>query len=223
MGRWSEGKWERIQEKHFPPARRVAFVEILLIFTGEKIQPQSNTPKRMSTLSWPQPLRTLFFQALEKYRSGERGADTFFGANENETLAAVGLRPIHVYDFVEDMAGGAAMFWEDFLLMAAARRDYFLYMMNTEWPGDHVPEAQLPLREDAWEGTAWLPRITAKARCFLQGSLDPSVMFYCGGDRQFLQSVDLHPADFLRAIWGARNDDAKVIRFVQGLRPSLPS
>lgn len=167
--------------------------------------------------NWTQQLRGLFFQALDKYRSGQREAETFFNEAETSILSHIGLRPIHVYDFIEDMAGGAQMEWEDFLLIAAARRDYFLYMLEGLWPSHFIPESELPLREDTWEGIAWLPRITVKARCFLEGTLAPDVMFFCGGDRRFLASVDLHPADFLRAVWASRGDENRVGQFVQGI------
>ncbi|MCX6865247.1 MAG: DUF5069 domain-containing protein [Verrucomicrobia bacterium] len=68
---------------------------------------------------------------------------------------------------------------------------------------------------------AALPRILAKARAKLRGELDPDLMFGCGGDRRFLEKHgDIHPADFLRRVWAAGNDDGKLATWVaaQGAR-----
>jgi hypothetical protein len=39
-------------------------------------------------------------------------------------------------------------------------------------------------------------------------------MFGCGGDRAFLMACDVHPADFLRHVWAAGEDDTKIIALV---------
>jgi hypothetical protein len=49
----------------------------------------------------------------------------------------------------------------------------------------------------------------------LRGELDPNTMYSCGGDRAFLKRHDIAPADFLRAVWSAGEDDAKVIDYVK--------
>jgi hypothetical protein len=57
----------------------------------------------------------------------------------------------------------------------------------------------------------YLPRILAKGRAKLRGELHPDVMFGCGGDRNFLSKHGgIHPADFLRHIWAAGDDDQKL-------------
>jgi hypothetical protein len=40
-------------------------------------------------------------------------------------------------------------------------------------------------------------------------------MYSCGGDRKFLRSHDIHPADFLRAVWAAGDDDSKAAAYVR--------
>lgn len=41
-------------------------------------------------------------------------------------------------------------------------------------------------------------------------------MFGCGGDRNFLEkNGDIHPADFLRNLWAAGEDDAKFLEWVK--------
>ncbi len=64
-------------------------------------------------------------------------------------------------------------------------------------------------------GMAYLPRILAKARAKLRGELDSDLMFGCGGDRRFLKNHgDIHPADFLRQVWAAKEDDQKLAAWV---------
>jgi hypothetical protein len=60
-----------------------------------------------------------------------------------------------------------------------------------------------------------LPRLIAKARAKLRGEMPPDLMYCCGGDRAFLNKVGIHPADFLRTVWSARDDDRKVIDWVK--------
>jgi hypothetical protein len=40
-------------------------------------------------------------------------------------------------------------------------------------------------------------------------------MYGCSGDRRFLREHNLHPADFLRAVWASHGDDQKVLAFVR--------
>lgn len=166
--------------------------------------------------SWTTRLRPIHDQAVAQYRAGRRGADTFFDAGQTEFLASIGLRPIHVYDYAEDFVSGGDPDGDTFLLVASARRDYFLHELHGEPAAREIPESELPLREEELDGIPWLPRIIAKARCFLEGSLARDVMYDCGGDRRFLRQFDRHPADFLRATWAARGDDRRILAFLRG-------
>jgi hypothetical protein len=40
-------------------------------------------------------------------------------------------------------------------------------------------------------------------------------MYCCGGDRAFLSKHDIHPADFLRVVWAAGDDDQKILEHVK--------
>jgi hypothetical protein len=74
----------------------------------------------------------------------------------------------------------------------------------------------LPTFGDVLEGIDYLPRILAKARAKLRGELDPDIMFGCGGDRNFLlKHGDIHPADFLRHVWAAGDEDHKIADLVR--------
>ena len=63
---------------------------------------------------------------------------------------------------------------------------------------------------------AYLPRILAKARAKLRGELDPDIMFCCGGDRNFLKKHGaIPPADFLRHVWAAGDNDLKLATWLK--------
>ena len=100
-------------------------------------------------------------------------------------------------------------------MIASVRRDYLRHVMNGEISSRILDPATLPGKTEMIDGFVWLPRILVKARAKLRGELDPDTMFCCGGDRRFLREHDLAPADFLRAVWAAEDDDTKVIEYVK--------
>ena len=79
-----------------------------------------------------------------------------------------------------------------------------------------ITRDDLPSFGDLLDGVPYLPRLITKARAKLRGELDPDLMYCCGGDRKFLREHgDIHPADFLRVVWAAGNDDDRVLQFVR--------
>ena len=169
----------------------------------------------MNSYTWTQQLRGLYDKTLELYRSGNRDLESYFVEEETSFLTSIGLRQINLYDYAEDMANYGEPDWDTVLLIAAARRDYFLYHQygRTEIT---ITEAEgLPPKTAELEGIPWLPRIIAKAHCFLEGGLCHEIMYCCGGDRRFLKEHDIHPADFLRAVWASGGDEKKVLAFVK--------
>lgn len=170
----------------------------------------------MPAYNWTRDLRPIFHHACKAYKEGCRSTEEMFSKEQADSLAAIGLRTINLYDYAEDYCMRGEPDWETVLLIAAARRDYFLYVLGGAWPENTICEVDLPLRADEWAGIPWLPRIAMKARCFLEGTLCTDVMYFCGGDRQFLQSIEMHPADFLRMIWSSKDDKNKILEFVRG-------
>lgn len=165
--------------------------------------------------SWTKSLHTLYDKAVTQYCAGKQGADTYFEPDEVTFLASIGLKPINVFDYVEDFVDGGEPDWDTFLLVAAARRDYFLYEQKGKPSARVIESEELPARDAELGGIRWLPRIICKARCFLEGGLCHDIMYGCGGDRNFLRRNGLHSADFLRAVWASHGDDQKVLAFVQ--------
>jgi hypothetical protein len=169
----------------------------------------------MNSYLWTRKLRELYDKAVDLYRGGNRDLESYFSADERAWLTSVGLRPINLYDWAEDMVSAGEPDWNTVLLIAAARRDYFLVHQNGVTATTVTEAAELPAKTEELEGIPWLPRIIAKATCFLKGGLCHEIMYGCGGDRRFLKEHDIHPADFLRAVWASGGEQAKVLAFVK--------
>jgi Domain of unknown function (DUF5069) len=168
----------------------------------------------MEVNAWTRNLRAVYDKATSLYRDGKRDDATYFSDDEKDFLASIGLRPINVYDYVEDFVTSGEPDWETFLLIAAARRDHFLFEQKGLANPEEIRPDQLPPKRATLDGIPWLPRIIQKARCFLEGALCHDIMYCCGGDRHFLREHGLHPADFLRAVATAKDDDQKILSFV---------
>ena len=169
----------------------------------------------MKHFTFPQRFQSLYEKAVGLYKEGRRGADSFFGPEETEFLAANGITPQHMYDYAEDHNGYEG---EPGLLQALGielvRRDYFLNAQGGRASTSTLDETTLPAKADAVRGIAWLPRILPKARAKLRGELPPSLMYCCGGDRKFLKEHDIVPAEFLAIVWRHERDDAAIIDWV---------
>ena len=84
----------------------------------------------------------------------------------------------------------------------------YMHGITKEVPTD---SSSLPQKPEELDGIPWLPRIIAKATCFLEGGLCLDIMYGCGGDRRFLKEHDIHPADFLRIVWASGGNNEKVL------------
>ena len=173
----------------------------------------------MNHYDWPLKLRVLYDKALDYYGRGGRDAEEFLTAAERAELGAIGIAPINLFDFAEDFLKHGEPPWETFLLVASARRDYFLYELRGKPATTKLREEDLPPKKEAMEGFVWLPRIVCKAQGFLEGTLPTHIMYGCGGDRNFLKEHDLHMGEFLRMVWASHGDTSKVIGFLK--RPEV--
>lgn len=173
---------------------------------------------RMTSYSWQQTLKAIYEHAVARYADKDRDLAGYFSDEQKEQLASIGLRPINVYDYAEDVNNHGEPDWETFLLVAAARRDFFLHEQGGKLCTDEISESDLPPKSSSLDGVAWLPRILRKARCFLNGGLCHDIMYGCGGDRKFLKAHNIHAADFLRVVWASHGDDGKVLDYVRQQR-----
>jgi len=175
----------------------------------------------MKNFNWQDTFLELFDRCLAEYRSGNDDWATYYSEEDVEFLGEIGCQPREFFDFVEDFADGAPLPPAAALLVAAVRRDYFLTKQGGQTSDEFFPAAGLPGKQDgSLGGVPYFARIVKKAQLKLRGELDPETMFSCGGDRQFLMECDLHPADFLRQVWAAGEDETKIVALVMAARES---
>ncbi|HEX2100409.1 MAG TPA: DUF5069 domain-containing protein, partial [Candidatus Synoicihabitans sp.] len=159
--------------------------------------------------------RALYDKAVSLYANGSRGAENYFTPDEQAWLASNGLIPQHLYDYAEDELDGGEPGFGNALGIELVRRDYFFNVQQGRRSEVILDEDALPPKTAEAGGIRWLPRIIPKAQAKLRGELPPSLMYCCGGDRNFLRTHDIQPAEFLSLIWRHLDDEAAVIAWVQ--------
>ena len=165
---------------------------------------------------WNDYFLTLFDSCCATYRTGARDLERYYTGEDLAFLSTIGHRPREFFDFVEDFCDEGVPTPSTALLVAAVRRDYFLTVQKGVTSEKTLVRDELPTFGDELDGFVYLPRILAKARAKLRGELDPDIMFGCGGDRKFLRTHGgIHPADFLRHVWAAGENDHKLAAWVK--------
>ncbi len=159
-------------------------------------------------------LEKIWKDAVERYEQGRRSPEGFLSEEELKFLASIGMNVMDVFDFAEDWVCEGTPDLATFLLIHDTRRDYFLREQEGQASSHRMDSATLPAKSDEIEGIRWLPRIIPKARAKLRGELPPDTMFCCGGDRNFFQTTDLHPSEFLAVVRDAGDDDQAIIEWV---------
>lgn len=172
------------------------------------------TPPIMKHYTFSTIFRVLYDKAVTTYARGQRGAHTFFTADELAFLAANGITAQHLYDYVEDFTGEGEPDFSTAVGIELIRRDYFLNVQQGRPSNTVLDSDTLPARSAMLNGIAWLPRILPKARAKLRGELPPSLMYSCGGDRAFFQAHDIHPVEFLSLVWRLGEQDDAIARWV---------
>ena len=122
---------------------------------------------------WNDTFYDLFREAVGRYHEGHRNVDGFFTDQEIIFLSSIGCRTRELFDFVETYARTGEPSPTTVLLMAAARRDFFLTVQYGQfYQGKPVIGYDLPGFGDELCGLPYLPRLIAKARAkpFLPGS-----------------------------------------------------
>jgi hypothetical protein len=166
---------------------------------------------------WDAYFAELFDSCVQEYDEGNKDYEAWFTEEDQDFLSAIGCKEREFFDFIEDhcVSDGQDPTATTALLITAVRRDYFLTIQKGVPSSHRVPAASLPAKSAEVDGISWLPRILVKAQAKLRGEMDPDTMYGCGGDRAFLSKHDIHPADFLRIVWAAGEDDGKVISYVK--------
>lgn len=166
-------------------------------------------------------LHELWSAALIRYEKGDRSVDNYFTRPELNELASIGLNAMDVYDYVEDFCSRGEPDFGTFLAVHAVRRDYFLNVQKEVLSAHKLNPNDLPSKEDSLEGILWLPRILPKAVAKLRGELPAEIMYGCGGDRRFFKANNVHPADFLKAVWYFGSDQTSLILWLKARREKL--
>jgi hypothetical protein len=167
-------------------------------------------------MTWDDTFMALFDRCVAEYRRGNREFESYYQPCDRVFLETIGYKPREFFDFVEDFCEDGLPSPTAALLVAAVRRDYLQTHPETARPARLLTRDDIPTFGHELEGIAYLPRILAKARAKLRGELDPDLMFGCGGDRRFLRNHgNIHPADFLRRVWAAGDDDSKLVQWIR--------
>ena len=160
--------------------------------------------------------RALYDKAVRAYASGQSDLATYFSAEEKDFLAANGISAQAMYDYAEDHNNGGEPGYDRALAIEMIRRDYFRNVQKGQASTRILDAAAMPAKTDAVQGITWLPRLLPKTKAKLRGELPASLMYSCGGDRNFFRTHDIHPAEFLSLVWrNLDHDDATIAWVVQ--------
>lgn len=170
-------------------------------------------------MTWNDTFLALFDRCAAAYQAGERDFNRYYTPEDLQFLSSIGYQPREVFDFVEDFCDEGEPSVSTALLVAAVRRDYFLSVQEGTRSTKILTRDDIPSFGEELGGIPYLPRILAKGRAKLRGELHPDLMFGCGGDRNFFaKNGKLHPADFLRHLWAASDDDSRMISWLRQAR-----
>ena len=158
--------------------------------------------------------RALYDQAVKTYAAGQTDQAKYFTADEKAFLVANGISVQAMYDYAEDHQGYGEPGYDRALAIETVRRDYFLNVQGSKASTTVLDVAKMPAKTDAVKGIEWLPRLLPKTKAKLRGELPASLMYSCGGDRQFFRAHDIHPAEFLSLVWRNLDNDAATIDWV---------
>lgn len=173
----------------------------------------------MKHYSYQEIFKNLYAKSVELYRAGNTDKSTWFDAKELEFIEQNGWRVQDFFDYGEDQAHGGEPSYEIAQSIEQVRRDYFLHIQKGNPSERRIESASLPGKPESLGGIQWLPRIIQKAIGKLRGELGDEIMYCCGGDRNFLQTHDIHPAEFLRLVWANRDDHQEIVDFVKARSP----
>lgn len=177
----------------------------------------------MDHYNYQETFKILYDKAVRNYASGNQDKSSYYSESELAFIQANGWRVQDFYDYGEDWVQGEQPSYEVAQSIEQVRRDYFLHIQKGNASPERISAETLPAKTDSVNGIEWLPRILPKARGKLRGELPEEIMYCCGGDRRFLMTHDIHPAEFLRVVWANMENDEGIIEFVERRSPALAS
>ncbi len=168
-------------------------------------------------MEWNDRFMTLFKDAVVRYHlHPQTPVERFFLPEEQEFLQSIGSSAAEMHSYVQEYATQGEPSPATALLIAAARRSFFMTQQRgMSGNAQPVRAKDLPSEGEEFQEIAYLPRIISKASAKLYGTLDPAVMYYDEKDRGFLREHGaIPPADFLYLTWSARGDKQKIVMHV---------
>ncbi|MBR3926552.1 MAG: hypothetical protein IKJ58_07300 [Akkermansia sp.] len=171
----------------------------------------------MKAMEWNDGFMTLLRDAVARYHERPQTSPVaFFLPAEVKLLREIGYTPEEMHAYVQDYAVNGDPSPSTILLIAAARRTFFMTAQRgISGNAKPVKARDLPPADDDFQGIPYLPRIIRKAEAKLHGTLDANLMYYDEQDRIFLREHgNIHPADFLYLAWTAHGDKQKMVKAV---------
>ena len=181
----------------------------------QKQTSEENRNMNNKSLDWIEEFRILFENKATAYQNGLRSPASLFSNEEENFLRSIGATPQEIFDFVEDWCDDGVPDPETALAITKIRRDYFFQEQQGKFSEKRISEREFPSRNASLAGLEWFPRIIEKARAKLRGQLPPDLMYSCGGDRRFLNKVNIDPIEFLQAVWEAGDNIDHIVKFVE--------
>jgi len=169
----------------------------------------------MSHYDFHRQFREVYDRARATFNQGAKDAAALLSTEDVAFLQSIGGRAQDMFDYAEDAVNYGEPDPETALMIESVRRDYFLNIQKGERSNDELDVSTMPPKNASVRGIEWLPRIIPKTKAKLRGELPQDLMYCCGGDRKFFKTHDLHPAEFLRAVWAYEDDDDKLIDWVE--------
>lgn len=168
----------------------------------------------MSHYTFSANFRAIYDRAAARFAKGGATAANLLAAADVAFLAANGITPQHLFDYVDDLANYGEPSFDQAHGIELVRRDYFLNAQDGRPSSVTLDVATMPAKSEAVRGITWLPRLLPKARAKLRGELPPSLMYGCGGDRAFFTQHDILPHEFLALVWRHEDDDVAITDWV---------
>jgi hypothetical protein len=165
----------------------------------------------MSQKDWKQQFCEVHARGVAAWKAGLRSPATMFSEADALFLFSSGCTEQELFDFVDDLMLYGEPDLETVCEVQALRRDYLESVMGGRRSDFVASMAELPLKTDAVDGIAWLPRLIAKARLKLRGEMPPDLMYGCGGDRPFVRRMGTSLPAFLKLVWECGEDDRAVV------------
>lgn len=209
----------RFQTAAFTLHKRADNNEGTPIFSLAVREMHPSFPKVMKHYSYQERFKQLYAKSVELYKSGNMDKSAWFDADELRFIEENGWRVQDFFDYGEDQVHGGEPTYEIAQSIEQVRRDYFLHMQKGVASENRIEASSLPGKPETLDGITWLPRIIQKATGKLKGELCEEIMYCCGGDRNFLQTHDIHPAEFLRLVWANMDNHQAIVDFVKERSP----